>query len=247
MPHVTFAPLRETHPDWFPVVKSATDLRTFLRDLCSRLSLVSVTIHPSSDDGPDDVTAAALSVIADDAYYAMHADIEKPITSRLGILATSPENSWLVERNVEDGGLALVQRGRDTFGNLFIFVICMAERVEDAVMLELSAVVQSLLGSPLSRICGLPVAAEAEPSHQLSARERECLTWTAEGKTSEEIAIILELSVHTVNHYLTSAARKLNAVNRLHAVARAMRLGLLKEVGTREAEQPARVLSRAHM
>ncbi|MCK5746266.1 MAG: helix-turn-helix transcriptional regulator [Oricola sp.] len=63
---------------------------------------------------------------------------------------------------------------------------------------------------------------------RITVREQSCLAWTAEGKTSEEIGIILELSPHTVNHYLGSAARKLGATNRMHAVAKALRLGLIE-------------------
>lgn len=62
---------------------------------------------------------------------------------------------------------------------------------------------------------------------RITVREQSCLAWTAEGKTSEEIGIILDLSPHTVNHYLGSAARKLGATNRMHAVAKALRLGLI--------------------
>lgn len=61
----------------------------------------------------------------------------------------------------------------------------------------------------------------------LSARERECLQWTSSGKTSQEIATILKLSEHTVNHYLSAACHKLGATNRAHAVAKAIRAGLL--------------------
>jgi DNA-binding CsgD family transcriptional regulator len=38
---------------------------------------------------------------------------------------------------------------------------------------------------------------------------------------------MMDLSEHTVTHYLTNAANKLNAANRVHAVAIAMRLKLL--------------------
>ena len=62
----------------------------------------------------------------------------------------------------------------------------------------------------------------------ISKRELECLKLTANGYTSEEIAGLLKLSAHTANQYLTAAAQKLNAVNRVHAVAKALRLGLLE-------------------
>lgn len=65
------------------------------------------------------------------------------------------------------------------------------------------------------------------PSESLSRREIECLRWSAAGKSSEEIAIILELSAHTVAGYLKSAMRKLDSVNRMQAVARAYRFRLL--------------------
>lgn len=62
---------------------------------------------------------------------------------------------------------------------------------------------------------------------RLSARELECLRWTAAGKSSEEIGIILNISSHTVVSYLKSAMRKLDSVNRMQAIARACRLRLL--------------------
>lgn len=59
-------------------------------------------------------------------------------------------------------------------------------------------------------------------------REIDCLNWTAAGKTSAEIAEILLLSEHTVNHYLNRATKKLDTVNRTQAVAKALRVGLIK-------------------
>ena len=70
-----------------------------------------------------------------------------------------------------------------------------------------------------------PQAGARRPS--MSKREMECLRLTANGMTSEEIAAELGLSVHTANQYLTSSAQKLNAVNRIHAVAKALRTGLI--------------------
>jgi DNA-binding CsgD family transcriptional regulator len=62
----------------------------------------------------------------------------------------------------------------------------------------------------------------------ISKRELECLRLTANGYTSDEIARLLKLSVHTANQYLTNTAQKLNAVNRMHAVAKALRMGLIE-------------------
>ncbi|MEQ9248232.1 MAG: helix-turn-helix transcriptional regulator, partial [Nitratireductor sp.] len=61
----------------------------------------------------------------------------------------------------------------------------------------------------------------------ISRRELQCLKLTANGLTSDEIAKRLGLSVHTANQYLANTTQKLNAVNRVHAVAKALRKGLI--------------------
>ncbi|WP_246671268.1 helix-turn-helix transcriptional regulator [Mesorhizobium sp. 8] len=69
---------------------------------------------------------------------------------------------------------------------------------------------------------------EAGRIGSITKRELECLKLTANGYTSEEIARLLKLSVHTANQYLTQSAQKLNAVSRTQAVAKALRLGLIE-------------------
>ncbi len=68
----------------------------------------------------------------------------------------------------------------------------------------------------------------AESRSVLSPRERECLQWTAAGKTSWEIAAILHLSQSTTDGYIASATRKLGATNRTQAVAVGIRRGLIQ-------------------
>lgn len=63
--------------------------------------------------------------------------------------------------------------------------------------------------------------------HELSARERECLSWTSQGKTAWEIGSILGISEHTAVAHLNSAIRKLVATSRVHAVAEALRRGVI--------------------
>ena len=61
----------------------------------------------------------------------------------------------------------------------------------------------------------------------LSKREIQVLRWTAEGKTSSEVADILRIAERTVNFHITNAIIKLNASNKTAAAIRASVLGLL--------------------
>lgn len=61
----------------------------------------------------------------------------------------------------------------------------------------------------------------------LTARELDVLRWTADGKTSEEVAILLGVSCNTVNYHVKNAIRKLHVTNKAAAVARMLRLRLL--------------------
>lgn|SRR5690606_114545 len=58
---------------------------------------------------------------------------------------------------------------------------------------------------------------------KLSPRERDCLYWAATGKSDKQIACILSLSLHTVNHCLRSIFKKFNVNNRLAAVMHALK------------------------
>ena len=77
----------------------------------------------------------------------------------------------------------------------------------------------------LSQIPGLLRAADAQDP--LSDRERECLIWVSEGKTTDEVALILGVSGNTVNSYITHAIQKLSASNRAMAIATAIRSGII--------------------
>lgn len=72
-------------------------------------------------------------------------------------------------------------------------------------------------------------AARNMPPHagELTHREREVLCWTAAGKTSFEIGVILGISTRTVNFHITSILLKLDAVNKTQAVVKAVMLNLL--------------------
>ncbi|MDC7685263.1 LuxR C-terminal-related transcriptional regulator [Asticcacaulis sp. BYS171W] len=62
----------------------------------------------------------------------------------------------------------------------------------------------------------------------LSNGERACIELASKGRTSEEISKDLKLSTETVNSYIKIASRKLGARNRTHAIADALRLGIIE-------------------
>jgi DNA-binding CsgD family transcriptional regulator len=61
----------------------------------------------------------------------------------------------------------------------------------------------------------------------LSARERDVLAWASQGKTTWETGMLLSMSEHTVNRYLTSAVKRLGCASEAQAVAKAFEAGLL--------------------
>ncbi|MEQ1512313.1 MAG: LuxR family transcriptional regulator [Lysobacteraceae bacterium] len=61
----------------------------------------------------------------------------------------------------------------------------------------------------------------------LTKRERECLSWAAEGKTSWEIGQLLNISERTSIFHLQNATHKLGVSGRQAAIARAVSLGLI--------------------
>ena len=66
------------------------------------------------------------------------------------------------------------------------------------------------------------------PAGLITAREVEVLTWVRDGKTNDEIATILGLSMLTVKNHLRHAMKKLVVRTRGQAVAKAIALGFLR-------------------
>ncbi|MGA2286889.1 autoinducer binding domain-containing protein [Bradyrhizobium sp.] len=61
----------------------------------------------------------------------------------------------------------------------------------------------------------------------MSDRERDCLSWTAQGKSSWDIGAILNISENTVNFHIKNAMRKLDTSSRTVAVIKAIRQGII--------------------
>jgi len=72
----------------------------------------------------------------------------------------------------------------------------------------------------------------------LTHRETQILDYIAEGNSNKQIARILGISEQTIKNHVSAILRKLNANDRAHAVALAMRNGwILAEGKPREVSQ----------
>jgi LuxR family transcriptional regulator, quorum-sensing system regulator BjaR1 len=78
------------------------------------------------------------------------------------------------------------------------------------------------------------------PTENLARREIEVMTLTAIGKTRPEISQVLHLSKETVKDYIARSCRKLHAVNKTHAVALAVTLGLITPFKRRTPKDTAK-------
>ncbi|MGH6726041.1 MAG: response regulator transcription factor [Pseudolabrys sp.] len=75
---------------------------------------------------------------------------------------------------------------------------------------------------------------ELQLMRPLDDNELEALKLFANGRSADEMAELLGVSKSMAMHYLRVAARKLGARNRVHAVAIAVRIGLIKPSGGNE-------------
>lgn len=140
--------------------------------------------------------------------------------------ANTEENLKYFEAMREHGlihgfGLPLFgPRGRDAYAGVD-FGIPVTE-VEGSLVETVRAVAQSAH----QRICLILENMGETP--KLSEREIEVLSWAARGKSTNAIATILDLSPDTVKTYAKRIYSKLDATDRVGAVVKALRLGLVK-------------------
>lgn len=62
----------------------------------------------------------------------------------------------------------------------------------------------------------------------LTARQKECISWVAEGKSSWDIGVILGISPNTVDYHIKIAMKRLGTANRMVAAKEAEQLGLIE-------------------
>jgi DNA-binding CsgD family transcriptional regulator len=119
-------------------------------------------------------------------------------------------------------GLYVPMRGAD---GAYHAVVMAGERpdVRDPFVRIVAEVLSAEYGARGARL----LAGSAGPRPLLTSRQRECLLWVREGKSSPAIGTIIGLSGATVDEHIGAVCRKLGVRTRVQAVVEANRLGLL--------------------
>lgn len=141
----------------------------------------------------------------------------------------SPEGDMLFKKAAQLGlahGISIPLKTHS--GEICIFSLATADGVDIDnrfdIVLSPAHIFSTELFNNLTRI----KSTLSDVQENLTPRELECIFWACEGKTTWEISQILDITERTVIFHLTSATKKLGAVNRQHAVAKAITTGLIK-------------------
>lgn len=78
------------------------------------------------------------------------------------------------------------------------------------------------------KVAQFAISSGVEGMPNLSVREKECILWTARGKSSWEIGQILSISVNTVNFHIKNVMLKMDTAGRTAAATKAVKLGLIE-------------------
>jgi LuxR family quorum-sensing system transcriptional regulator SolR len=99
------------------------------------------------------------------------------------------------------------------------------QALDMAALIGRAQMFASMLHHAVARI-DLPKLLPAQ-NVTLTPRERECLRWSADGKTAWEIGRILNIAERTVVFHVNNVVQKLSAANKTQAIVRAVALNLL--------------------
>lgn len=170
-----------------------------------------------SSDFPFDVVRRIGVELA--SNYARSTELEKCLSLLTPTFAVLPEDVLLPDDVSRQYCSLAVCIGRTRYSLLLLFnegIILSQDRLREVGLLATYAVGST--ARPEGR---------AERDFELTERELECLFWIAEGKTSDEIAMILGISRNTINNYITSVMRKTGTKTRSEAIAYAVRNNLV--------------------
>lgn len=108
-----------------------------------------------------------------------------------------------------------------------VFIASVASPEDEIDRVRSLSVANILVTQVHSVLVGMQYPGAPSPPVVLTGRERECLIWSARGKSSWDIGMILNISENTVNFHLKNAMGKLKASTRVLAIVKAIRMGLI--------------------
>lgn len=153
------------------------------------------------------------------ALYAKSNEMDKCLVALQPAFVALPPDAHVPIGASKEFCSVMFSVGRTRFRLMLLFpqdVILSQDRVRDVALL--AGYVVSL---------DREVATASVREFELTDRELECLSWIAEGKTSDEIAVIIGISRNTINNYITSVMRKTATRTRSEAIAFAVRHNLV--------------------
>ncbi|WP_326766740.1 response regulator transcription factor [Streptomyces sp. NBC_01591] len=180
---------------------------------------VSVTEWGEGDDSPQIVIVVVDAV--DEAVLTMLRHIQRTSTSRTVLVTTDIDEQKLVSA-AECGVAGVVRRSESTPEHL-VQVIRTVARGEGHLPSDLLGRLLEEVG----RLQGQVLGPRGLHFTGLAAREVDVLRLVAEGYDTADIATKLAYSERTIKNVLHSVMTRLQLRNRSHAVAYAMRQGLI--------------------
>lgn len=115
-----------------------------------------------------------------------------------------------------------VRSGRNAGGSLFSIS---GRSVERHIRTEI--IIEQIIPHLHTALTRLDINSSEKPQTTISPREQEVLKWIKEGKSSWEASSILGISERTVNFHIGNIMQKLDATNRIQAVAIALEHSLI--------------------
>ncbi|GGT67574.1 response regulator transcription factor [Streptomyces sp. NPDC058239] len=190
--------------------------------LYNRPEVTVLNTHPGVDDAPEVPDAVVVVTDAvDEKTLTLLRRIQRTSTSRTVLVTTDIDEQKLVSA-VECGVAGVVRRSEATPEHL-VQVIGTVARGEGHLPSDLLGRLLEEVG----RLQGQVLGPRGLHFTGLAAREVDVLRLVAEGYDTADIATKLAYSERTIKNVLHSVMTRLQLRNRSHAVAYAMRQGLI--------------------
>lgn len=224
--------------------RSSLDVERILLDLAGRYGLTSVFggIVPNSFESPEDVVdlvlVRQLPVAWGERYQLKKYLLRDPILRRLQADSRTSFTWEEAYATLDPLGDAGIVSGEAADFGLKQGIVVPVEMLDDCpVAVSFGGPSLDIGGEDLAALRFATTYAIGQILHHranetltyvdLSPREMDCLRWSAEGKSDWEIGMILGIAAATVEKHQVAVRTKLCAVNRSHAIAKALRLQII--------------------